>query len=128
MAIKGENQRANGVIVWKVVPLFGPRILGQRDPCVRSTQFGLRVRLHGISLLRGVTFQHAPNVGGLASLHCRWATGQLLKQRNLFVLVSNVTAVENGPALELTIGIVLIQLGVLLHENREDPSKVSLLL
>ena len=41
-------------------------------------------------------------------------------------LISHITAIEDGSPLELAVGVVLIQLGVLLDQNGKDPTKMSL--
>ena len=73
-----------------------------------------------------MAFYHALYISGFARLHGSWATGELLEQGNLLILVSDITAIKHSSSFELAIGVVLIQLGILLNQDGEDPPKVGL--
>ena len=80
----------------------------------------------GVALLNFIAGAHAAGVGAAGRLHSRKARTELLEDGPVAVLVADVVALANGASLVLSCGVGLRQLVVLLDNNAENKSYVSL--
>ena len=101
---------------------------GQEHPRLSAFQAGLDVGHVAIRSLPGVARQKGVDVGCLSCLHGGRGTGKLRKDGSVVLLIPDLIAHEDNPALELSCRVTARKLGTLLVAKFEDTANGDLLL
>ena len=101
---------------------------GQEHPRLKAFQSCLDVGHVAIRSLPGVGKQKGVDVGCLSSLHGGRGTGKFGEDGSVVLLIPDLVAHENNPALELSCRVTERKLGTLLVAQFEDTANVDLLL
>jgi len=125
VTVQRKFEGADGVMV--VLPRRRAPLGWNANPCNNvAAQFALNVRLFGVGLLNIIVLKKADGITGLASLKGGGRGAELLKQRNIPILITDLVSLEDDTALKFAGRVVRRELAVLLDTNFEDKPNVGL--